>query len=291
MRYGLVGTGYWAAEVHAQGLTTSADADLIGVWGRDAAKVSALAERYNVAAYRDPGGLFADVDAVAFAVPPDVQAALAVEAATAGCHLLLEKPIALGSDAARRIADAADAHGVATVVFLTSRFVPAVADWLEETRARGGWWGARSTILTSVLSTDSPFAASPWRHTQGALWDIGPHALSLTVAVLGPVTRITGVRGPRDSVQLAAGHSEGGVSSVLLSLDAPPAAEHRGFEVFGEHGWAPAPTDHGVTPVEAFCHAAAALATAANGGTPHPCDVHLGVELVENLERAQDELR
>ena len=34
------------------------------------------------------------VDGVAFAVPPDVQAPIAVAAARAGKHLMLEKPLA-----------------------------------------------------------------------------------------------------------------------------------------------------------------------------------------------------
>ncbi|HET9292278.1 MAG TPA: gfo/Idh/MocA family oxidoreductase, partial [Actinomycetes bacterium] len=35
MRFGLVGTGYWAQEAHATALAAHDDADLVGVWGRD----------------------------------------------------------------------------------------------------------------------------------------------------------------------------------------------------------------------------------------------------------------
>jgi predicted dehydrogenase len=290
MRFGLIGTGYWAREVHARALHEHEDTTLVGVWGRDPAKAAALADAYGIVAYPEPAAMFAEVDAVSFAVPPDVQARHALEAAAAGCHLLLEKPVALDLASARAVATAVAANDVASVVFFTARFVPAVSSWLDEVRAQGGWWGARSTMLAAVLQGDGPFSSSPWRHEHGGLWDIGPHALSLVLAVLGPASRVTGVRGPRDTVQLALQHERGGASSLVLSLDAPEAARAVEFSIFGEHGWAHAPDDHGVEAVEALGNAAASLASAAASGTPHPCDVHFGVEVVEILARAQQEL-
>jgi predicted dehydrogenase len=290
MRYGLIGTGFWAGEVHASAMATGRNTDLVGVWGRDPAKASALAERYDAVSFPRPEAMFAEVDAVAFAVPPDVQAPLAVEAAAAGCHLLLEKPVALDVDAARAIAAAVEVNDVASVVFFTSRFVPAVAAWLERMQEADGWWGAHSIMLASVLGTDSPFAGSSWRREHGGLWDVGPHALSLILPVLGPVEQITGVRGPRDSVQLALRHEAGGASSLLLSLDAPPSAARTEFALFGDRGWERAPDEHGVGAVEALQHAAEALATAAGGGATHACDVHFGVEVVETIARAQRRL-
>ncbi|WP_410095188.1 Gfo/Idh/MocA family oxidoreductase [Streptomyces sp. wa22] len=56
-----------------------------------------MATAHGTEAYTGEEGLdalLAASDAVAFAVPPDVQAPLAVRAAEAGCHLLLDKPVA-----------------------------------------------------------------------------------------------------------------------------------------------------------------------------------------------------
>ena len=50
--------------------------------------------------------LIADVDAVAIALPPDVQAPIALRAARAGRHLLLDKPVALVTGMAAEIAAA-----------------------------------------------------------------------------------------------------------------------------------------------------------------------------------------
>mgnify|MGYP001948023311 CR=1 FL=1 len=37
LRFGLLGTGYWAAETHAAALRAHPGATLAGVWGRDPA--------------------------------------------------------------------------------------------------------------------------------------------------------------------------------------------------------------------------------------------------------------
>ena len=95
MRFGVLGTGFWARVVHAAALAAHPSAELVGVWGRDLAKAKAVGAEFDVPGYGDVDALLADVDAVAVALPPDVQAPLAVRAAEAGKHLLLEKPIAL----------------------------------------------------------------------------------------------------------------------------------------------------------------------------------------------------
>src|SRR5689334_11838880 len=123
MRFGVVGTGFWAREIHAGGVAAHPDATLAGVWGRDPAKAQAVADVHGVPAYGDFDRFLDAVDAVAFSVPPTVQADLAVRAAAAGKHLLLEKPLALGLDAANRVADAVAAAGVASVVFFTDRYL------------------------------------------------------------------------------------------------------------------------------------------------------------------------
>lgn len=83
MRFGLVGTGHWARTAHAAGLTATDGAELTGVWGRNAGKAAALARDVGARSYDDIDALLAEVDAVAFAVPPDVQAPIAARAARA----------------------------------------------------------------------------------------------------------------------------------------------------------------------------------------------------------------
>src|SRR5215218_10405920 len=132
LRFGVLGTGYWAQEAHAAALAAHPDTELVGVWGRDPAKTEAFAARFGIRGHTDLDRLLAEVGAVAVAVPPDVQAELAVRAAAAGRHLLLDKPLALSVDAADRVAAAVAASGVASLVFFTLRFLPELAAWVAD---------------------------------------------------------------------------------------------------------------------------------------------------------------
>lgn len=289
MRVGLVGTGHWATEVHAAGVAAVDGVELVGVWGRDPGRTAAAAGRHGLRAHDDPASLFADVDAVTFAVPPSVQAPLAVQAARAGCHLLLEKPTALTVAEADAVVQAAAAAGVQTTVFFTLRHKAPVQAWLAELAEQGGWSGA-STHFVGRLE-GSPFGSSPWRLEHGALWDVGPHALSLLLPVLGPVTAVTASRGPADTVHLALRHGDGASSVATLSHTVPEAAATLRFDVYGEPGWAAVPAAHEqVGAVDALSSAVRSLVGAAGGGPAHPCDARFGADVVRVLAAAQEQL-
>jgi predicted dehydrogenase len=218
MRFGVIGTGFWAATVHAAGIAEHPRTELVGVWGRDQAKAAALAAQYGAQPFADVEELVGAVDAVAFAVPPDIQAELAVGAAEAGRALLLEKPLALTVEAADRVVRAVRAP---TVVFFTSRFDPGVAAWFRTEVESHGWDGGSVVLLASIYEPGNPFGESAWRRERGALWDIGPHALALLLPTLGPVEQVGAVRGRGDEVHVALRHATGAASSVTLSLTAP----------------------------------------------------------------------
>lgn len=277
MRFGLLGTGHWAAEAHAPALIAAPDVTLAGVWGRNPAKAALLAGRYDTRAYEDVDDLLAAVDAVAIALPPDVQAPLATRAARAGKHLFLDKPIALTTAAADELVDAVDATGVHSVVFFTNRFTPPVAEFLRTTIETGGWDGGRATILGSLAG--GPFDDSPWRHEYGGLWDVGPHALSILLPVLGPVVNVTAAAGPHQTDTVLLAHEGGAVSTMTLSLATPPAAATWDVSFYGEAGWTSTPGSGDAVPA-----AVVALAALAAGDTD--CDVHFGRDVVAVLEAA-----
>jgi predicted dehydrogenase len=286
-RFGVLGTGYWAQEAHATALAASDRADLVAIWGRDPAKTAAAAERFGVAGHTDLDRLLAEVDAVAIAVPPDVQAELALRAAAAGRHLLLDKPLALSLEAADRVAAAVGDAGVASLVFFTLRFLPEVAAWMEEAEAAGDWHGGDGAWLGTALEPGSPFAGSPWRQRKGALWDLGPHLLALAIPTLGPVERVTAGTGLGDTVHLVLGHQGGASSTLTLSQTVPAAAEGRSFRLYGPKGRSQVPPfqlAHLVALNEAIAQLTA-MVTA--GTTTHPCDARLGRDTVAVLDAAE----
>jgi predicted dehydrogenase len=278
LRFGLVGTGYWADVAHAAGIASHPRAELVAVWGRDAAKAETLASRHGARAVGDVDRLIESVDAVAFSVPPDVQAELAVRAAEAGRALLLEKPVALTVAAAERIVEAARAP---TAVFFTWRFDPVVADWYRANVDGRRWDGASVLHLSSIFEPGNPFGASPWRRERGALWDVGPHALAALLPTLGAVGQVEAVRGPRAEVHLALRHASGAASSVSLSLTAPAGIGETVF--WGESGAVRMPQGRDVTA--AYRGAIDALI---HGETPF--DARLGLEVVRVLAAAEEQL-
>lgn len=285
-RIGLVGTGYWAREVHATALAAHPGVDFVGVWGRSKDKAAEVGETHGVAGYDDFDALLDQVDALAFAVPPMVQDGLALRAAEAGKHLFLEKPIALDLAAADALVEAVESRGLSSIVFFTARFVPAWEAWLEETVASRPA-GGRADWFSHQVGADNPFFASQWRRDNGALWDVGPHQLAQLLPALGPVVDVAGARGADDLVHLVLTHENGATSRMSLGQNVPKEAVRVSVEFYGEGGWRTQPDN----PRDlALAYAAALddlLANIAAGETAHRCDVRFGRDVVEVITRCE----
>src|SRR5205823_10167405 len=162
-------------------------------------------------------------------------------AATLGKHLLLEKPVATSAADALAVERAVDQSDVATIVFFTRRFVPENQAWLQHVEKVGGWECGRGEFCASILTVGNPYGASSWRHEKGALWDVGPHALSVLLPVMGDVASVVAGGGVRDQVHLVLQHVNGRSTTVSLTAMAPTAAIGNTVYVYGEHGRDAAP--------------------------------------------------
>jgi predicted dehydrogenase len=286
VRIGLLGTGPWAEAAYAPALSAHPDVEFTGIWGRRPEAARKLAEASGTSAYEDVDELIEASEAIAFALPPDVQAPLAARAADRGRHLLLDKPLAVTVDDARSVVEAAARTDVASVVFFTMRFADPSARWIEEQAAVGDWFTARADFIAALFTGDSPFAVSPWRRDKGGLWDVGPHALSVLLPVLGDAVEINAAHGPGDTVHLALRHAGGASSTSTLTLSAPARAGGTVIELRGEHGVAAMPGGH-ENAVVPLGRAIDALLTSARTGEPHPCDVRFALRVVEILAEAE----
>jgi predicted dehydrogenase len=266
------------------------EVEFAGVWGRDPEKAAELAGQYDVRAYADAGELIADVEAVAIALPPDVQAPLALRAAEAGRHLVLDKPVALRPEDAEAIAAAVEERDLASVVFFTRRFTPETEKFLAEAVSAGGWTEAHVDHLGSIFTGDNPFGASPWRRERGGLWDVGPHALALVLPVLGPVTEVAGMAGDHDMTHLVLRHEGGAISRLTLSVDAVPATAREEALFAGEAGLVSPPRAEW-RPEVALGRALDQLISAAGGGARPECDVRFGVRVTAILAAAERAIR
>jgi len=289
LRFGLVGTGYWARVTHAPALASTEGVELAAVWGRDPRATAELAAAHGAVPHQEFAAFLAGVDAVAFSVPPDVQAPLAARAARAGKHLLLEKPVALAEAEADSLVEAVEQAGVASVVFFTQRFHPDVRAWLAEIAALGGWDGGIAVWFGSAGHESSPFN-TPWRRAKGGLWDVGPHLVSLLWASLGPVGSVTADGGRGDVAHLILHHQGGASSTATVTLSAAQATDACDLYLWGDSGRSVAPIGT-LQPVTQLRTALAELAANARAGqVSHPCDVGFGRDVGRVLAEAQRQI-
>lgn len=294
VRFGILGTGYWAEHCHAAGLASHPEVELVGVWGRDAAKARAVAGRLKISAETDLDALLSKVDAVAIAVAPVVQAELVCRAAAAGCHLILEKPLAQDVGAAERAVAAIEKAGVHSVTLFTLLFQPPTAQWLKELTAAGGWYGSSITWLAAPPPPDSPFFNSPWRKEEfGGLWDGAPHYLAVAISVLGPVATVTARRSAGGAIQLTATHEGCGLSSILFDFNLPAGSTFF-FEMrfWGKNGIANYPSSQSFIPAPEFMKASvSALLSARKNNRAHPYDARFALHIVCVLADCERQLR
>ncbi|AWW35776.1 gfo/Idh/MocA family oxidoreductase [Streptomyces cadmiisoli] len=211
---GLVGAGPWARAMHARMLATGPETRLAAVWARRTEAAEQTAAPYAAPVAHSFEELLDRCEAVAFAVPPAVQAELAPLAAKKGKALLLEKPLGPDLAAARRVADAVAETGVVSQLVLTKRYHPATRAFLTAAR-RLDITGARSCYLHGAF-LGGDFATG-WRLEQGALLDLGPHLLDLLDAAIGPITAIRSSGDSRRWTELTLDHENGAVSQASLS--------------------------------------------------------------------------
>ncbi|WP_030976563.1 Gfo/Idh/MocA family protein [Streptomyces sp. NRRL S-1824] len=281
VRVGLVGAGPWARAMHARMLAAGPETTLTAVWARRPEAAAEVANAYGAHAAGSFAELLDQCEAIAFAVPPTVQAGLAVQAAAAGRALLLEKPLGADLAAARAVADAVAEHGVISQLVLTKRYHPTTREFLAEAATREVI-GARSCYLHGAF-LGGEFATS-WRLEHGALLDLGPHLLDLLDSAVAPIVSVRGTGDPRRWIELTCEHSNGAVSQASLSGSVNLPRARTRVELFG-------PSDELVYDTAEIDHEECwpilrnEFATAVRTGTGTGIDAARGLHLQELMQQ------
>ena len=283
LRVGLVGAGPWAKIAYVPMITGGPELELVGVWARRAEAAQEVAALGGTTPAGSIEELFDRCEVVAFAVPPDVQADLAIRAAQAGKHLMLDKPLAETTARADEVAAAIREAGVASIVMFTSRFRPDVRRLLAETTDAG--YAQLFNLNGAFLS--GPFSQSPWRHEEGALLDWGPHGVDLLMTALGPVVGCHAVE-RNHTYAISLEHESGAISQALFGsmwsgepvsrLDLVTPSGMRSAD------WAARRPE---VYQQVFTTLRSEFAHAVRSGEPHPCDANRGAE----VQRVIDQLR
>ncbi len=222
-RFGFIGTGIWVREVQAPAAAASGAVRLTSIYGRNQAAAAELAAAHGAVAETDLDRFLDSVDIVGIALPPSAQPEFAMAAIAAGKHLLLEKPVAIEVEAARRIADGLEQRGLKSLVFFTSLINHRNRTWLADVHQVGGWVGGRVDAFSGVLvDPANPFhTTAAWRSGAGALWDTVPHAVAMLTRIFGPVREVSASAGPGDLKAAILSHRDGALTTINFAMDLP----------------------------------------------------------------------
>lgn len=233
LRAAVLGTGSWARRIHLPGLASHPEIELVGVWGRDPAAAESAAAQGGVRPFTDLSELLRAVDLVSIAVTPKAQAPLAIAAAKAGAHLVLEKPAAGDAAACRELETAVRAAGVEATVFLSRLWDPARQEWLG--RAAATAWSTIDYDWVSAGMRPGMPGAEGWRQGAGPLLDIGPHIVSIVESIAGPVVGVEAAStDSRRRLLLTLRHDGGCATEARVDLLAPVTSTYESVTLIGD---------------------------------------------------------
>jgi UDP-N-acetyl-2-amino-2-deoxyglucuronate dehydrogenase len=245
--FGIVGTGVIAA-IHADAIALLPSARLVTVTDVDAGAAAAFAAARGCPAEPDLGALLArrDVEVVCVCVPSGLHAAIGIQAAKAGKHLVVEKPIDVSLEAADRLIDAVRTAGVALTVISQHRFDPGLVELkrlLDDGTLGRLVLGEAST---KWYRTQGYYDSAPWRGTYamdgGSLMNQGVHYVDLLRWCMGPVAEVSAVCSTQahqieaeDTSLAVVRFVSGAVGTILSSTAAFPGFPQR-LEITGTQG-------------------------------------------------------
>jgi predicted dehydrogenase len=195
-RVAAVGLGRWA-RVIANGVRRSPKLELVACYTRDPASRAAFAQQYGCAAVDSFEALLADpsVEGVMVTTPNDVHAPLIVQAAEAGKHVFVEKPIANTLDDAARIVEACREQNVRLAVGHSARRLGG-ARKIGQMLADGAL--GRVSLIEASFSNDRALELTPdrWRWFKdkspgGPLIRLAVHHIDTLHSLFGPIDTVS----------------------------------------------------------------------------------------------------
>jgi predicted dehydrogenase len=251
MKVGIVGCGQ-IAQVHIPYILSQPGACLVGVADASTARAQALAARFKFShVYRGLEELLTAQrpDVVHILTPPQTHAPLAMQAMEAGCHVLVEKPMAVNAEEAAVMAHTATERRVKLCVDHNHLFDPAVvrARALVAQGAIGQVVWVESFEGFDIGHSDNPYvkpgAAEHWVHQLpgGIFQNLAPHPAYLLLAFLGPVEAVRAIACKTGRVPTAFADelrllvtSENGLGCCMVSLSIEPFMKY--VHVYGTEG-------------------------------------------------------
>ncbi|HXH22562.1 MAG TPA: Gfo/Idh/MocA family oxidoreductase [Dehalococcoidia bacterium] len=252
LRIGVIGAGLIATRAHLPAYAACEDARVVAIASGRVDRARETAAQFGVPRIHERWqDLIADpaVDAVDICAPNHLHAEMAVAAARAGKHVLVEKPMALSLAEADAMIEAAGATGVTLMVAHNLRFVPV---YRQVKRVIADGEIGRPLAARGVFMHAGPDefwgAESDWfwdeRAGGGSLLDMGVHMIDLmrwffdepVIEVMAMTSRILRPTPFDDNAIVLMRFAGGAIASVQSSWSARPEPD-RQVTVHGEKGY------------------------------------------------------
>ncbi len=247
IRAAIIGLGRWGRSLVNSVQDSADDIRFIAGHTRTRAKVEDFCTAKGVRLVNDFDAILSDpgIDAVVLATPHSQHAEQITQAAAAGKHILVEKPITLDHASAQAAVAAARKAGVTLAVGYCRRFHPSFGEMRQ--RLHDGRLGkivgivAQHTTSTSTFIPPENWRADPDEAPAGAMTAVGLHALDLMIEFAGRVRDVqcvTGLHGggpAEDTTTVLMRFASGATGTIFCSV---ATATNFSFSAYGSLGLA-----------------------------------------------------
>ncbi len=249
LRIGIIGAGNIAG-IHAQAIQESQNSELTSVYSRTEKNAKTLGEKHDVRWQTDWNAFISDpeLDAVSICSPNGNHLDYGEKAARAGKHVVVEKPIEVTLDRARRLIQVCEESKVALAVIYQSRYIPEI----EEIKRN-----LDEQLIGKIFMADACikwfrgqdyYDSGAWRGTialdgGGVLINQAIHTIDLLQWFMGDVESIYGKTGTLTHERLegednavAVVKFKSGAMGVIEGSTSIQPAQPRRIEMHGEKG-------------------------------------------------------
>jgi predicted dehydrogenase len=293
LRVACIGMGWWS-DVLADAVKRSSKLKIVACFTRSEQKRATFAAKYGCQAASSYEAILKDsgVEAIINTTPNDVHLETTRQAAAAGKHVFLDKPIANSVSDGRKITDACRQAGVVLALGYQRRRESHFR-WIKR-QIDAGVFG-KLVNAEANISRDrlGQFDLSSWRYTAagmpgGVMLQIGIHYVDVLTFLIGPVKAVHGqsvrlvLPGDNpDVASLVLEHDNGALSTLNASYAS--ASEYYLMNIYGKEATAYYDLHHGLSllkrgekqPVavpcaknDTFVEELEEFAAAARGGPP-----------------------
>ncbi|MCY4653636.1 MAG: Gfo/Idh/MocA family oxidoreductase [Dehalococcoidia bacterium] len=244
----IIGSTGVIGRVHIDAIEQLDSCRLVGVNARTQPPLRQQAAELGVAAYPTLDDVLSgtNVDAIIIATPHRSHADITESAASAGKHVLVEKPMSVTPSEADRMIEACQSAGVKLGVLFNNRFRPEALKirQLVEQGAIGEIY--RVSMASAMIRSQDYYDRLDWRgkwqaEGGGALLNQGIHAIDLMQWVGGLPTSVMGIVSTRrhdieveDFATAAMTYKGGGQGTLHCSTSQAP--NHQRLELWGNEG-------------------------------------------------------